>query len=183
LRIDRDVTDGSYKLFINVRFDGGGDKQGIAGLALSVDALAERINGYRIGPSGYVYLARPDGTLLAHRRKELVDGKHGLTDLPGFTKETSAALLTGGKYSSTTYKGGDGTQIVAASFVPELDLYVVAELPESEAVGALIRRSTLAAVAAGVAGVAIGLLVVYAVSRAIAAPPPCWAKSRTAMAT
>ncbi len=170
LRIDRDVTDGSYKLFINVRFDGGGNKQGIAGLALSLDALAERINSYKIGPSGYVYLARPDGTLLAHRQKDLIDGKHGLTDLPGFTKDTSAALLKGGRYSTTTYSGATGTQIVAASFVPELDLYVMAEVPESEAVGALIRRSTLAAVAAGIAGVAIGLLVVYAVSRAIAAP-------------
>ncbi|MTW05297.1 methyl-accepting chemotaxis protein [Pseudoduganella ginsengisoli] len=170
LRIDRDVTDGSYKLFINVRFDGGSDKQGIAGLALSIDSLAERINSYKVGPSGYVYLVRPDGTLLAHRQKDLVDGKHGLTDLPGFTKETSAELLKGGKYSSTTYHGAQGTQIVAASFVPELDLYVIAEVPESEAVGALIRRSTFAAVAAGIAGVAIGLLVVYAVSRAIAAP-------------
>ena len=170
LRIDRDMTDGSYKLFINVRFDGGGNKQGIAGLALSVDALAERINSYKVGPSGYVYLVRSDGTLLAHRQKALVDGKHGLTDLTGFTKEAAAALLKGGKYSTTTYRGPDGVQIVAASYVPELDLYVIAEVPESEAVGALIRRSVLAAVAAGIAGVAIGLLVVYAVSRAIAAP-------------
>ncbi|QBE67468.1 methyl-accepting chemotaxis protein [Pseudoduganella lutea] len=170
LRIDRDVTDGSYKLFINARFDGGGDKQGIAGLALSIDALAQRINSYQVGPSGYVYLVRADGTLLAHRQKELVDGKHSLTDLTGFTEEASAALLKGGKYSTTTYQGADGAQIVAASFVPELDLYVIAEVPESEAVGALVRRSTLAAVAAGIAGITIGLLVVYAVSRAIAAP-------------
>ncbi|NRR32902.1 HAMP domain-containing protein [Oxalobacteraceae bacterium] len=170
LNIARDVVDGSYKMFINVRFDAGDGKLGIAGLALSIDGLAQRIRAYTIGKSGFVYLVRSNGSLLAHKDAALVDGKRRLQELPGFSEELGKTLLRGEKYASASYSGPDGKQIVASSFVPELDLYVIAELPEAEAVGAMIRSSILAALVAGLIGGGIGLFVVYLVSRAIASP-------------
>jgi methyl-accepting chemotaxis protein len=60
--------------------------------------------------------------------------------------------------------------IVASSYVPELDMYVIAEVPESEVLGDLTRSAVIAALVAGVVGGGIGMFVIFLVSRAIAAP-------------
>jgi methyl-accepting chemotaxis protein len=54
--------------------------------------------------------------------------------------------------------------------VPELDLYVIAELPEAQVLGGVRRTIALTSAVAGLVGGGIGLLVIWLVSRAIAAP-------------
>ena len=170
LDIDKDVSSSVYMLFINFRFDAGGDKQGIAGLGLSVDALANTIRSYHVGKSGYVYLVRANGSLLIHKDPALVDGKHFLKDLPGFGQELSSKLLNGEKFTSATYSSPSGKQIVASSFVPELNAYVIAEVPEAEVLGNVMKSAAISALVAGLIGGGIGLFVIFLISRAIAAP-------------
>ncbi len=83
LDLDKDVGSSEYMLFINVRGDAGAGKLGVAGLGLSLTAMADTIRAYKIGKSGFVSLVRANGGLLVHRDAALADGKHFLRDLPG----------------------------------------------------------------------------------------------------
>ena len=168
--IDKDVGSTSFMLFLNARGRTAGGKQIVTGLGLSIDALAETIRSYKIGQTGYVYLVRGNGSLLIHRDPALVDGKHQMKDLPGFSDELSKTLLTGHKYTHSSYAAPTGKQLVAASFVPELNLYVVAEVPEAEVLGNIMRSALIAALVAGLVGGGIALAIIYVISRAIAAP-------------
>jgi methyl-accepting chemotaxis protein len=170
LDIDKDAGANNYMLFINMRFDAGQGKQGVAGLGLAVDGLADAIRAYHIGTSGFVYLVRADGSILVHRDAALIDGKHFLKDLPGFNQELSGKLLHGEKFTHAKYSSQQGTQIVASSYVPELNLYVIAEVPEAEVLGAVMKSLTISALVAGIVGGGVGLLVIFLVARAIAAP-------------
>ncbi|MEX8194621.1 methyl-accepting chemotaxis protein [Comamonas guangdongensis] len=170
LEIDKDVSSKVYMLFINVKFDAGQGRQGIAGLGLSVDELAQAVRGYKVGESGSVSLVRGNGSILVHRDPALVDGKHWLKDRPGFSTELSAALLNRERFAHAMYEAPSGRQLIASSYVPELDLYVIAELPEAQVLGGVRRTIALTSAVAGLVGGGIGLLVIWLVSRAIAAP-------------
>jgi len=170
LDLDKDVGSSEFMLFINVRADAGGGKLGVAGLGLSLTSMADTIRSYKIGKSGFVSLVRANGGVLVHRDPALADGKHFLKDLPGYNAELAGKLLGGAKFTHAEYDAPSGRRIVASSFVPELNMYVVAEVPEAEVLGNVTRSATIAAVAAGVIGGSIGLLIVFLISRAIAAP-------------
>ena len=170
VNLDRDPASGSFMLFLNARGQTAGGKAVIAGMGLSVDAMAETIRSYKVGQTGFVYLVRANGSLLIHRDPALADGKHQLKDLPGFDEALSKTLLTGNKYTYASYAAPSGKQLVAASFIPELNLYVVAEVPEAEVLGNVMRSALIAALIAGLVGGGIALLIIYVISRAIAAP-------------
>ena len=78
--------------------------------------------------------------------------------------------MTGNKYAYAIYDAPAGRQFVAASFVPELNLYVMAEVPEAEVLGNVTRSALIAALIAGLVGGGIALCIIYVISRAIAAP-------------
>jgi methyl-accepting chemotaxis protein len=170
LNLDPDAKTGEMMLFINARVDAGGGKLAAAGLGLSVKAMADAVRAYTVGKSGQVYLARPDGTIILHRDPKLADGGHNVKDLPGYTPDVIAGLMKKQDYAHTSYASGRGQMIVASSYVPELDMYVIAEVPESEVLGDLTRSAVIAALVAGVVGGGIGMFVIFLVSRAIAAP-------------
>ncbi len=170
LELDKDVGSNEFMLFINVRAEAGPGKFGVAGLGLSVTSMAETIRAYKIGQSGFVSLVRANGGVLVHRDAALADGKHFLKDLPGFNAALSAQLLSGASFTHTQYEAPGGTNIVASSYVPELNMYVIAEVPDAEVMGNVIRSATISALVAGLIGGSIGLLIIYLISRAIAAP-------------
>ena len=161
---------GGTTLYINARFDAGAGKAGVAGIGLSVDAMADAVRAHKIGASGFVYLVRDDGNILVHRDAKLADGAHNIKDLPGFGDELRARLLAKQRYVHAGYATPDGKRVVAASFVPELNMYVVAEVPEAEALGGIAGSASIAALVAALVGGAVGLFAIFMVSRAIAAP-------------
>ncbi len=167
--IDKDSKANAYMLFINARFEGEG-KRGIAGLGLSMESLASTISAYHVGSSGFVFLLRADGSVLMHHDAALADGKHLLRDLPGFNEELSKQLLNKEKFTSAVFSNDSGKQIVASSFVPELNLYVIAQVPEAEVLGNVTKTATIAALVAGVVGGGVGLFIIFLISKAIAAP-------------
>jgi methyl-accepting chemotaxis protein len=170
LNMNPDPKTGELKLFINARADVGAGRTAVAGIGLSINALGAAVRGYKIGKSGFVYLVRENGTILVHRDVALADGTHNIKDLPGFTPELAASLFGKADFAHAAYKGKQGAMILATSFIPDLGLYVIAEVPEAEVLGDLARSATIAALVAGVVGGGIGLLVIFLVSRAIAAP-------------
>ncbi|MES2347589.1 MAG: methyl-accepting chemotaxis protein [Pseudomonadota bacterium] len=170
LNLDKEPGATAYNVFINTRFDAGDGKIGVASLGLAVNKLAETIRTYKVGASGFVYLVRPNGMLIVHRDAALADGQHFMKDLPGFNAELSTKLLAGERYANASYKAPDGKRLVASSFVPELNMYVIAEVPEAEVLGAVTRSVTISALVGGLVGGGVGMLVILLVSRAIAAP-------------
>ncbi|HEV3430837.1 MAG TPA: methyl-accepting chemotaxis protein [Paraburkholderia sp.] len=177
VNMDRDVAVGGYMMFINARVQGAAsnstnanDAASVAGMALSVDALAAGISSYKIGQTGFAYLVHPDGAIMMHRDTSLVDGKHFLKDTPGMPADTAAALLADRAYVSRTYPAPGGTRYIATSFIPELNAYVVVEVPQAELLGPFERTIRTATLIAAVVGLAAALGVILLVGRAIAAP-------------
>ncbi|WP_338764477.1 methyl-accepting chemotaxis protein [Massilia sp. METH4] len=170
LDIDKDVSAGTYMLFINTRVETAGGKLAVAGMGLGVNDLANTIRNYRLGATGTVSLVRPNGVLLVDRDPQLADGKHLLQDQPGFDAGVVKTLFNGQPFAHATIDGPQGKLIVAASYIKELNLYVLARVPEAEVLGDIARAATISALIAGLVGGGIGLAGIWVISRAIAAP-------------
>ncbi len=170
VNMDHDVSLGGYMMFINARVQNGDSPIGITGMSLSVDALASGISAYKIGTTGFAYLVRPDGAIMMHRDTSLIDGKHFLKDLPGLPRDASATLLGGKSYAYMSYPSTDGTRLIATSFIPELNAYVVVEVPEAEMLGPVTRAIRYASLVAAIVGLGVALVVIVLVGRTIAAP-------------
>jgi methyl-accepting chemotaxis protein len=171
-RLDLNKNPGSdaYMLFINARVETAQGKLAIGGLGLSADALAASIRNYRLGQSGFVYLVDSRGTVLIHRDPKLLDGKHTLAMLPGFSAALTSQLLASKPFASAYYDAPSGRRLLASSYVPELKLYVVAEVPEAEVLGDIGRKTALSCLLAAVIGGAVGLAAIWFVAHAISAP-------------
>ena len=170
LNLDPDPKTGEMKLFINTRVEAGDGRLAVAGLGLSVKAMADAVRAHKVGKSGHVFLVRPNGAIVLHRDPALADGEHNIKDLPGFGAALAGTLFNKSGFVHASHDSPLGTLIVASSYMPELDMYVVAEVPEAEVLGDLARSATIAALVAGVVGGGIGMFVIFLVSRAIAAP-------------
>ncbi|MGU7770610.1 methyl-accepting chemotaxis protein [Burkholderia sp. MR1-5-21] len=170
VNMDHEVTGGGYMMFINSRVEIDGNPVGAAGMSLSVDALAKGIAAYRIGETGFAYLVRPDGAIMMHRDTSLIDGKHFLADEAGLSGDAASVLLAGKPYAYLSYAGAGGARFIATSFIPELNAYVVVEVPQGEMLGPVTHAIRNAALVAAVAGLGVALIVILLVGRAIAAP-------------
>jgi len=157
-------------LFINTRSQTPGGKQAVAGLGLSVNALAEAVRNYKLGQSGYVFLVRANGTVLIHRDPKMVDGKHQLADMQGMTPALAKRLMGGEAFVADSFKGAEGETLVASSFIPELNAYLVAQVPEAEVLAGIARGAAMTSLIAAVIGGGIGMLAIFAIARAIASP-------------
>ncbi|MGW8391793.1 methyl-accepting chemotaxis protein [Pseudoduganella sp. HUAS MS19] len=170
LDIDKDVSADTYMLFINTRVQTAGGKQAVAGLGLSVNALAEAVRNYKLGQSGYVFLVRANGTVLIHRDPKMVDGKHQLAEMHGMTPALAKRLLGGEAFVADSFKGAEGEMLVASSFIPELNAYLLAQVPEAEVLAGIARGAAMTSLIAAVIGGGIGMLAIFAIARAIASP-------------
>ncbi|RZJ07211.1 MAG: methyl-accepting chemotaxis protein, partial [Rubrivivax sp.] len=170
LDVARDNGSGGYMLFINVRAQTPDGKLGAAGLGLAINELARAIGSYKIAGSGFAFLVRADGSVMIHADAALADGRHFLKDLPGLTEATARGLLGGQAFSHATIEAPGGARYVASSFIPELNAYVIAEVPQQELLGPVNRAVQIATGLATVVGGAFALLVILLVSRAIAGP-------------
>jgi methyl-accepting chemotaxis protein len=168
--MDRDVAVGGYTMFINARVEDASGATGVAAMALSVDALANGIASYKIGTTGFAYLVHPDGAIMIHRDTTLVDGKHFLKDMAGMPANAASVLLTGKSFATMTYTPPGGARFIATSFIPELNAYVVVEVPQAEMLGPFEHTIRTATAIAAVVGLAAALAVILLVGRAIAAP-------------
>ena len=170
MQIDRDGASGRYMLFIDVRAQTPAGKLAVAGLGLGVDALAKSIGAYRIGQTGHVFLVRGNGAIMMHGDASLVDGRHFFKDMPGIGDALSQQLLGGKDFAQARVEAGGDARFVASAYIPELDAYVIAEVPESELLGPVNRAIRIATLIAVLVGGLFALAVIALVSRAIAGP-------------
>lgn len=152
-----DPSGEGWRLSVHARFDAGGGRLGAAGLGMPAAALVEQVTSRRVGRTGLLMLVRPDGVIVLHREPSLADGRHHLGDLPGFGIEALGRLLsTSEAFNHTVEPAEGGARILAASHVPELNLYLVATVPRAELLADATRAAwtapLLAAAAAGLLG-------------------------------
>ncbi|WP_169046901.1 methyl-accepting chemotaxis protein [Aeromonas salmonicida] len=154
-------TNGEVKLFVNFQQLNG---RGLAGLAKSLDSMVSMLANFRIGDSGFVFMTDGSGKVKLHPDAARID-RDNLTQL---ASGTTANLLTKQAFAATQAEVDGQAVILATSYIPMLDWYLVAQVPEAE-IYAELDKARLHIVLASLAIAAgmglLGMLLAGSVSR------------------
>ncbi|MHC6654384.1 methyl-accepting chemotaxis protein [Aeromonas salmonicida] len=118
-------TNGEVKLFVNFQQLNG---RGLAGLAKSLDSMVSMLANFRIGDSGFVFMTDGSGKVKLHPDATRID-RDNLTRL---ASGTTTNLLTKQAFAATQAEVDGQAVILATSYIPMLDWYLVAQVPEAE---------------------------------------------------
>ncbi|WP_429098801.1 methyl-accepting chemotaxis protein [Aeromonas rivipollensis] len=154
-------SNGEVKLFVNFQqLDG----RGLAGLAKSLDSMVSMLANFRIGDSGFVFMTDGSGKVKLHPDAARID-RDSLSQLAG---PGASALMTRQPFAATHAEIDGQPVVLATSYIPLLDWYLVAQVPEAEIYAELDKArlhillvSLLIAVGMGL----LGVLLAGSVSR------------------
>lgn len=154
-------TNGEVKLFVNFQQLNG---RGLAGLAKSLDSMVSMLANFRIGDSGFVFMTDGSGKVKLHPEAARID-RDNLTQL---ASGTTTNLLTKQAFAATKAEVDGQAVILATSYIPMLDWYLVAQVPEAEIYAELDKARlhivlVSLAIAAGMG--LLGMLLAGSVSR------------------
>ncbi|ABM01725.1 methyl-accepting chemotaxis protein [Shewanella amazonensis] len=127
-------ANGDVKLFINYQQLNG---RGLAGLAKSLDAMVQRLTSFKLEESGFVYLVDAKGEVQLHSDPGKIR-KATLNSLYG----KSGSLLSRADFNYMEVEVDGQPMMVASSYLPSIDWYLVAQVPEAE-VFALLDEAAL----------------------------------------
>ena len=113
---------GSIDIFVNYQQLNG---RGSSGVSTSFNDIASSLDNFKIGESGFVYLADKNGLIKVHRNKEFAETKNVTDIYPTVNKE---ALFSEQHFSFQQV----GNFIISSSYIESLGWYVIAEVPKSE---------------------------------------------------
>ncbi|KZN36905.1 methyl-accepting chemotaxis protein [Pseudoalteromonas luteoviolacea] len=117
---------GDVKMFVNHQQTNG---IGLAGLAKSIDEMQRKLANMRIEKSGFVFVVNKQGSVQLHPDASLV-AKANLNQF--YDKSAASQLLNGSKLNILKLESQGEPVLVAANQIPETDLYVIAQVPQSE---------------------------------------------------
>ncbi|HIF9086196.1 TPA: methyl-accepting chemotaxis protein [Photobacterium damselae] len=124
-------ANGDVKLFVNYQQLNG---KGLAGLSKSLDEMVQFINQFKLEQTGFVYLVDDKGIVRIHNDNQLM-GEASLTDLYG--SKVANQLLKRGKIEIVDLDLAGQENLVASSYIPTMNWYVIAQLPKNEAFASL----------------------------------------------
>ena len=154
-------SNGEVKLFVNFQqLDG----RGLAGLAKSLDSMVSMLANFRIGDSGFVFMTDGSGKVKLHPDAARID-RDTLSQLAG---ASAAGLLTKQAFAATHAEIDGQPVVLATSYIPLLDWYLVAQVPEAEIYAELDRARLhilLVSLAIAVGMGLLGVLLAGSVSR------------------
>ena len=154
-------SNGEVKLFVNFQqLDG----RGLAGLAKSLDSMVSMLANFRIGDSGFVFMTDGSGKVKLHPDAARID-RDNLTQL---ASGSSTNLLNKQPFAATHAEVDGQPVILASSYIPLLDWYLVAQVPEAESYAELDRarlHMVLVSLAIAVGMGLLGVLLAGSVSR------------------
>jgi methyl-accepting chemotaxis protein len=127
-------ANGEVKLFINYQQPNG---RGLVGLAKSLDAMVQLLASFKIEESGFVYLVDAQGQVKLHQDPKQI-GKSSLESL--YPEIDGGSLLRRGDFNLQRTEMDGESMLVASSYIPSMDWYLVAQVPEAE-VFALLHRA------------------------------------------
>ncbi|MCO4203810.1 methyl-accepting chemotaxis protein [Aeromonas taiwanensis] len=144
-------TNGEVKLFVNFQQKDG---RGLAGLAKSLDSMVSMLADFRIGESGFVFMTDGSGKVKLHPDAARID-RDNLTQLA----EGGSTNLLAKQPFAATHANVDGQPVIlASSYIPLLDWYLVAQVPENEIFAELDRARLHIVLVSLVIAVGMGLL-------------------------
>ncbi|ABE53396.1 methyl-accepting chemotaxis sensory transducer [Shewanella denitrificans OS217] len=157
-------ANGEVKLFVNYQQPNG---RGLVGLAKSLDDMVTLLASFKIEKSGFVYLVDKTGAVTLHQNKSLI-GKAKLNLL--YPNIQTNQLLSQNNFNLVKADVDGQHMLVASSYIPSMDWYLIAQVPEAE-VFALLEESSyqiliLTMLVAG-AFIFLALFVASSVSRPI----------------
>ncbi|MGU5756210.1 methyl-accepting chemotaxis protein [Aeromonas caviae] len=154
-------SNGEVKLFVNFQqLDG----RGLAGLAKSLDSMVSMLANFRIGDSGFVFMTDGSGKVKLHPDAARID-RDNLTQL---ASGSSTNLLNKQPFAATRAEVDGQPVILASSYIPLLDWYLVVQVPEAEIYAELDRarlHMVLVSLAIAVGMGLLGVLLAGSVSR------------------
>ncbi len=154
-------SNGEVKLFVNFQqLDG----RGLAGLAKSLDSMVSMLANFRIGDSGFVFMTDGSGKVKLHPDAARID-RDNLTQL---ASGSSTNLLNKQPFAATRAEVDGQPVILASSYIPLLNWYLVAQVPEAEIYAELDRarlHMVLVSLAIAVGMGLLGVLLAGSVSR------------------
>ncbi|WP_421186015.1 methyl-accepting chemotaxis protein [Aeromonas hydrophila] len=153
-------SNGEVKLFVNFQQLNG---RGLAGLAKSLDSMVSMLANFRIGDSGFVFMTDGSGKVKLHPDASRID-RDSLAQLAS----GSGNLLNKQPFAATHAEIDGQPVVLASSYIPLLDWYLVAQVPEAEIYAELDRTRlhillVSLAIAAGMG--LLGMLLAGSVSR------------------
>ncbi|UNB58948.1 methyl-accepting chemotaxis protein [Aeromonas hydrophila] len=153
-------SNGEVKLFVNFQQLNG---RGLAGLAKSLDSMVSMLANFRIGDSGFVFMTDGSGKVKLHPDASRID-RDSLAQLAS----GSGNLLNKQPFAATHAEIDGQPVVLASSYIPLLDWYLVAQVPEVEIYAELDRARlhillVSLAIAAGMG--LLGMLLAGSVSR------------------
>ncbi|MCL1056432.1 methyl-accepting chemotaxis protein [Shewanella gelidimarina] len=117
---------GDVKLFINYQQPNG---RGLVGLGKSLDDMVQLLRSFKIEQSGFVYLVDSKGQVKLHPDTAQI-GKADLNNLYRGTDTSSLMRRTDFNLLKTDIDGE--AMFIASSYIPSMDWYLIAQVPESE---------------------------------------------------
>jgi methyl-accepting chemotaxis protein len=118
-------ANGEMKLFVNFQQLGG---RGLAGLAKSLDTMVATLSNFRVGDSGFVFMTDGSGKVKLHPDAARID-RDTLSQLAG---PDAVALLTKQEFSASHAEVDGQAVVLATSYIPLLDWYLVVQVPKAE---------------------------------------------------
>ncbi|MBE4579030.1 methyl-accepting chemotaxis protein [Vibrio navarrensis] len=146
-------ANGEVKMFANYQHLSGFT---MSGVSKSMDEMVDKLNGFQIEDSGYVFLVDSAGKIQIHRDKQAV-GK----PLSSYIDSNSAALLNKSKPTVLQIEMGGQDVFVASAYVPSMDWFVVGVVPVEEVFMELNAAATQMMITTGVVAIIFILMGVF----------------------
>ena len=121
--VDSSTGQGSLTLFVNYRT---GNSAGVTGVGFGLNQISKLIYQYKIGETGFVYLADENGLIQVHKDENKSQNESLQTQLDD--ERFAQVLMKKSDVNVIEQKG----RIIASKYIPSMNWYLVAELPTAE---------------------------------------------------
>ena len=162
LSLDIDEATSEATLFINYAVKSAGEVLAVTGIGLPLADVSRMIQQYKIGESGSVFLVDAKGQVKLHRDQS--KSRDNLTALTGLEP---TALLDKQQIRLARSDNLGSDAIFAAKYLPQLDWFVVAQVPAAEVYGDITRATWILIMVGSAIALAFILLTWWMVSSLI----------------
>jgi len=150
-------------LFVNYKQSSG---IGLSGISRSFNDVAAMLDGFKLEKSGFVFLTDKQGKIQLHRERDLVNSAT-LSSLYG--QSVAQNLLHSTDFNLSTLNIDGQRYIIASSYIPSMDWYVVAQVPYSE-MFALLDQASLKIIVAVTIISLFAMLLAYFIGSSVSRP-------------
>ncbi|MGU5657144.1 methyl-accepting chemotaxis protein [Aeromonas veronii] len=118
-------SNGEVKLFVNFQQLNG---RGLAGFAKSLDTMVTMVSNFRLEESGIVFMVDGSGKVKLHPEANRIERD----TLGGIASGDTGSLLAKRPFAVINAEANGEPMVLASSYIPLLDWYLVAQVPEAE---------------------------------------------------